>query len=144
MYDAEGVRSMLFALRRGAGLGDTTFVDSPHLWFNALWETISSDLAAHRLTSSQSGSRDEQGEQDGSDGVEETERVMRNMARPWPTLPWWGTPWRPSLAGRGNGETGDGCLGAQGLGGRVLQVCKCVSCLLLFFFGWGPGGDLSL
>ncbi|WP_078961059.1 winged helix-turn-helix domain-containing protein [Streptomyces sp. NRRL WC-3618] len=44
MYDAEGVRSMLFAFERGAGLGDTTFVEQSHLWFNALWETISSDL----------------------------------------------------------------------------------------------------
>jgi hypothetical protein len=44
MYDAEGVRSMLFAFERGAGLSDTTFVEQSHLWFDALWETISSDL----------------------------------------------------------------------------------------------------
>ncbi|WP_424883301.1 GntR family transcriptional regulator [Streptomyces sp. SLBN-8D4] len=45
MYDAEGTQSMLFAFRQGAGLRDTTFVEQSHLWFNALWETISSDLS---------------------------------------------------------------------------------------------------
>jgi hypothetical protein len=44
LYDAEGTRSMLFAFRQGAGLRDTTFVEQSHLWFNALWETISSEL----------------------------------------------------------------------------------------------------
>ncbi|MFJ3825694.1 winged helix-turn-helix domain-containing protein [Streptomyces nodosus] len=44
MYDAEGTRSMLFPFAQGAGLRDTTFVEQSHLWFNALWETISSDL----------------------------------------------------------------------------------------------------
>ncbi|MCT7351665.1 GntR family transcriptional regulator [Streptomyces sp. 15-116A] len=44
MYDAEGVRSMLFAFEQGAGLRDTTFVEQSLLWFNALWETISSEL----------------------------------------------------------------------------------------------------
>ncbi|MDW4907847.1 GntR family transcriptional regulator [Streptomyces sp. ADMS] len=44
MYDAEGVRSMLFAFEQGAGMRDTTFVEQSHLWFNALWETISSEL----------------------------------------------------------------------------------------------------
>ncbi|MFR0353454.1 winged helix-turn-helix domain-containing protein [Streptomyces sediminimaris] len=44
MYDAEGTRSMLFAFAQGAGLRDTTFVEQSHLWFNALWETISSEL----------------------------------------------------------------------------------------------------
>ncbi|MEV8596559.1 GntR family transcriptional regulator [Streptomyces sp. NPDC052012] len=44
MYDAEGIRSMLFAFAQGAGLRDTTFVEQSHLWFNALWETISSEL----------------------------------------------------------------------------------------------------
>ncbi|MFI5686829.1 winged helix-turn-helix domain-containing protein [Streptomyces sp. NPDC051636] len=43
-YDAEGTRSMLFAFEQGAGLRDATFVEQSHLWFNALWETISSDL----------------------------------------------------------------------------------------------------
>lgn len=44
MYDAEGTRSMLFAFEQGAGLRDATFVEQSHLWFNALWETISSEL----------------------------------------------------------------------------------------------------
>ncbi|MFF7895465.1 MULTISPECIES: FadR/GntR family transcriptional regulator [Streptomyces] len=44
LYDAQGTRSMLFAFRQGAGLRDTTFVEQSHLWFNALWETISSEL----------------------------------------------------------------------------------------------------
>ncbi|GHI06713.1 GntR family transcriptional regulator [Streptomyces cellostaticus] len=44
MYDAEGTRSMLFAFGTGVGLQDTTFVEQSHLWFNSLWETISSEL----------------------------------------------------------------------------------------------------
>jgi hypothetical protein len=44
MYDAEGTQSMLFAFEQGAGLRDTTFVEQSHLWFNALWETTSSEL----------------------------------------------------------------------------------------------------
>ncbi|MFJ3671949.1 winged helix-turn-helix domain-containing protein [Streptomyces sp. NPDC090106] len=44
MYDAEGTQSTLFAFEQGAGLRDTTFVEQSHLWFNALWETISSEL----------------------------------------------------------------------------------------------------
>ncbi|MFF4550387.1 winged helix-turn-helix domain-containing protein [Streptomyces sp. NPDC001406] len=44
MYDAEGTRSMLFAFEQGAGPRDTTFVEQSHLWFNALWETISTEL----------------------------------------------------------------------------------------------------
>ncbi|MCW7942277.1 GntR family transcriptional regulator [Streptomyces hygroscopicus] len=44
MYDAQGTRSMLFPFAQGVGLRDTTFVEQSHLWFNALWETISSDL----------------------------------------------------------------------------------------------------
>ncbi len=44
MYDAEGTQSMLFAFAQGASLRDTTFVEQSHLWFNALWETISSEL----------------------------------------------------------------------------------------------------
>ncbi|MFK4099931.1 winged helix-turn-helix domain-containing protein [Streptomyces sp. NPDC019531] len=45
LYDSEGTQSMLFAFEQGAGLRDTTFVEQSHLWFNALWETISSELA---------------------------------------------------------------------------------------------------
>ncbi len=44
LYDAEGTRSMLFAFEQGTGLRDTTFVEQSHLWFNSLWETISSEL----------------------------------------------------------------------------------------------------
>ncbi|MHB9860755.1 winged helix-turn-helix domain-containing protein [Streptomyces sp. YIM S03343] len=44
MYDAVGTQSMLFAFERGAGPRDTTFVAQSRVWFDALWETISSDL----------------------------------------------------------------------------------------------------
>lgn len=44
MYDAEGTQSMLFAFEQGAGMRDTTFVEQSNLWFNSLWETISSEL----------------------------------------------------------------------------------------------------
>ncbi|WP_345009474.1 winged helix-turn-helix domain-containing protein [Streptomyces shaanxiensis] len=44
MYDAPGIQSTLFAFEQGAGLRDTTFVEQSHVWFNALWETISSEL----------------------------------------------------------------------------------------------------
>ncbi|MFM9458038.1 winged helix-turn-helix domain-containing protein [Streptomyces europaeiscabiei] len=46
MYDAEGTQSTLFAFERSAAAAprDTTFVEQSGLWFNALWETISSDL----------------------------------------------------------------------------------------------------
>ncbi|MGW0968263.1 GntR family transcriptional regulator [Streptomyces sp. NPDC002516] len=44
MYDAEGTQSMLFPFRQGVGPRDTTFVEQSHLWFDALWETISSEL----------------------------------------------------------------------------------------------------
>ncbi|MDC0770230.1 winged helix-turn-helix domain-containing protein [Streptomyces sp. HD] len=44
-YDADGTRSPLFAFERGAGCQDTAFVEQSHLSFNALWETISSDLS---------------------------------------------------------------------------------------------------
>lgn len=43
-YDVQGTRSTLFPFAQGAGLRDTTFVEQSHLWFNALWETISSEL----------------------------------------------------------------------------------------------------
>ncbi|MGW7167241.1 winged helix-turn-helix domain-containing protein [Streptomyces sp. NPDC054884] len=45
IYDAQGSRSMLFGFETGAGVRDTSFVEQSHLWFNSLWETISSDLA---------------------------------------------------------------------------------------------------
>jgi hypothetical protein len=44
VYDALGVRQLLFAFEQGAGLRDTTFVEQSHLWFNSLWNTISTDL----------------------------------------------------------------------------------------------------
>jgi ribosomal protein S25 len=44
MYDAPGIQSLLFAFEQGAGLRDMTFVEQSHVWFNALWETISSEL----------------------------------------------------------------------------------------------------
>ncbi|MER5949718.1 winged helix-turn-helix domain-containing protein [Streptomyces sp. NPDC001904] len=44
VYDATGVQQMLFAFEQGAGLRDTTFVEQSHLWFNSLWNTISTDL----------------------------------------------------------------------------------------------------
>ncbi|MFH0519169.1 GntR family transcriptional regulator [Streptomyces sp. M41] len=44
MYDAAGIQSLLFAFEQAAGLRDMTFVEQSHVWFNALWETISSEL----------------------------------------------------------------------------------------------------
>ncbi|MEU6476316.1 winged helix-turn-helix domain-containing protein [Streptomyces sp. NPDC047017] len=43
-YDTQGTRAMLFAFQEGAGPRDTAFVQQSHGWFNALWETISSEL----------------------------------------------------------------------------------------------------
>ncbi len=47
VYDAEGIHSTLFTFEQGAGLRDGVFVKQSRLWFDALWETISSEL---RLT----------------------------------------------------------------------------------------------
>ncbi|MFJ3040730.1 MULTISPECIES: GntR family transcriptional regulator [Streptomyces] len=44
MYDAEGIRSTLFAFDQGGGLRDGVFVKQSRLWFDALWGTISSEL----------------------------------------------------------------------------------------------------
>ncbi|MFH8978323.1 FadR/GntR family transcriptional regulator [Streptomyces sp. NPDC017890] len=44
MYDAEGIRSTLFAFGQGGGVRDEVFVKQSRLWFDALWETISSEL----------------------------------------------------------------------------------------------------
>ncbi len=44
MYDAEGIRTTLFAFGQGGGLRDGVFVKQSRLWFDALWETISSEL----------------------------------------------------------------------------------------------------
>ncbi|MFF6811099.1 FadR/GntR family transcriptional regulator [Streptomyces sp. NPDC012403] len=43
-YDAQGIRSLLFTFEQGTVLRDTAFVEQSSLWFNALWETISSEL----------------------------------------------------------------------------------------------------
>ncbi|MFG2307393.1 GntR family transcriptional regulator [Streptomyces sp. NPDC048566] len=44
MYDAQGTRSTLFPFAQGAGRRDRAFVEQSRLWFEALWETISSEL----------------------------------------------------------------------------------------------------
>ncbi|MDF3300347.1 winged helix-turn-helix domain-containing protein [Streptomyces tropicalis] len=44
LYDAEGTQSLLFPFVPGAGAREATFVEQSHLWFDALWETISSEL----------------------------------------------------------------------------------------------------
>ncbi|MDN3253776.1 GntR family transcriptional regulator [Streptomyces sp. MA25(2023)] len=44
MYDVEGIRSTLFAFGQAGDLRDGAFVKQSRLWFDALWETISSDL----------------------------------------------------------------------------------------------------
>ncbi|MER7378640.1 winged helix-turn-helix domain-containing protein [Streptomyces lanatus] len=44
MYDALGSKSLLFSFVRQAGQRDAAFVDESQKWFDALWETISTDL----------------------------------------------------------------------------------------------------
>ncbi len=44
MYDAEGIRSTLFAFEQGGGRRDTAFVEQSRRWFDALWGTISTEL----------------------------------------------------------------------------------------------------
>ncbi|WEO96666.1 GntR family transcriptional regulator [Streptomyces sp. FXJ1.172] len=44
LYDADGTRSMLFAFEGHAGARDAGFVEQSRRWFDALWETISSEL----------------------------------------------------------------------------------------------------
>ncbi|GGX98980.1 GntR family transcriptional regulator [Streptomyces minutiscleroticus] len=44
MYDVLGLESRLFSFERGAGHRDAMFVDQSQKWFDALWETISTDL----------------------------------------------------------------------------------------------------
>ena len=43
-YDTVGAASLLFSFERRAGMRDAAFVDQSQLWFNALWETIATDL----------------------------------------------------------------------------------------------------
>lgn len=44
MYDAVGSQSLLFSFQRQAGQRDTAFVEESQKWFDALWETITTDL----------------------------------------------------------------------------------------------------
>lgn len=44
MYDALGSESLLFSFERRAGQRDAAFVEQSQKWFDALWETISTDL----------------------------------------------------------------------------------------------------
>ncbi|MET7287719.1 winged helix-turn-helix domain-containing protein [Streptomyces sp. NPDC005573] len=44
MYDTLGSESLLFSFERRAGRRDTAFVEQSQKWFDALWETITTDL----------------------------------------------------------------------------------------------------
>ncbi|MFJ3417222.1 GntR family transcriptional regulator [Streptomyces sp. NPDC086082] len=44
MYDTLGSQSVLFSFLRSAGERDAAFVEQSQLWFDALWETITTDL----------------------------------------------------------------------------------------------------
>jgi len=44
MYDALGSQSLLFSFLKRAGHRDAVFVEESQKWFDALWETITSDL----------------------------------------------------------------------------------------------------
>ncbi|MGW5098500.1 GntR family transcriptional regulator [Streptomyces nodosus] len=44
MYDAFGAKSLLFSFERGASRRDAAFVDQSQNWFDALWETITTEL----------------------------------------------------------------------------------------------------
>ncbi len=44
MYDTLGAESLLFPFAKGAGERDTAFVEQSQKWFDALWETITTDL----------------------------------------------------------------------------------------------------
>lgn len=44
MYDTFGAASLLFSFERRAGQRDAAFVDESQKWFDALWETITTDL----------------------------------------------------------------------------------------------------
>jgi len=44
MYDAVGLNSLLFSFEKRAGQRDAAFVDESQKWFDALWETITTDL----------------------------------------------------------------------------------------------------
>ncbi|MCX5082555.1 GntR family transcriptional regulator [Streptomyces sp. NPDC056121] len=44
MYDTLGTESLLFSFEKRAGQRDTAFVEESQKWFDALWETITTDL----------------------------------------------------------------------------------------------------
>ncbi|MFI1359121.1 GntR family transcriptional regulator [Streptomyces sp. NPDC020898] len=44
MYDTLGTESLLFSFGKGVGERDTAFVEQSQKWFDALWETITTDL----------------------------------------------------------------------------------------------------
>ncbi len=44
MYDALGSQSLLFSFLKRAGHRDAVFVEESQKWFDALWETITSDM----------------------------------------------------------------------------------------------------
>jgi ribosomal protein S25 len=44
MYDVLGTESLLFSFEEGAGQRDAAFVEQSQKWFDALWETITTDL----------------------------------------------------------------------------------------------------
>ncbi|MCF1644966.1 MULTISPECIES: winged helix-turn-helix domain-containing protein [Streptomyces] len=44
MYDVLGSKSLLFSFARRAGRRDAAFVEESQKWFDALWETITTDL----------------------------------------------------------------------------------------------------
>ncbi|MER6284780.1 winged helix-turn-helix domain-containing protein [Streptomyces sviceus] len=44
MYDVLGSASLLFSFDKNAGQRDAAFVEQSQKWFNALWETITTDL----------------------------------------------------------------------------------------------------
>jgi hypothetical protein len=44
MYDALGSQSLLFSFLKRAGRRDAAFVEESQKWFDALWETITTDL----------------------------------------------------------------------------------------------------
>ncbi|WNM36123.1 GntR family transcriptional regulator [Streptomyces sp. Li-HN-5-11] len=44
MYDVLGAESLLFSFERSSGQRDAAFVEESQKWFDALWETITTDL----------------------------------------------------------------------------------------------------
>jgi DNA-binding transcriptional regulator YhcF (GntR family) len=44
MYDAFGSKSLLFSFEKQSGRRDAAFVEQSQQWFDALWETITTDL----------------------------------------------------------------------------------------------------